>query len=176
MSGDRPTPSDRLGAFIDASLEPTTASVQTESDIVWPFISFRHAGRWFAVRAESVSIVVTRGSITPVPRQPAYVLGVALVRSQLVPVIDLAVLLDSHERSPDDGGHRLVVLAGEDAEIAVVADEARGVVHLRAGEIGHRGADKHDFITGEVKWDKRLVSIVDTVALVAKATRRETPS
>ena len=88
--------------------------------------------RWFGVRSESVREVSTKGYVTRVPTAPTYVLGVTLIRGRLVPVVALEGLLgaitagDTAQTLP-----RLVILRHEDTEIAVVADETRGIIEHR---------------------------------------------
>src|SRR5262245_1029184 len=88
-----------------------------------PMIVLRLGARWLAVPAASVREVVTLESITKVPGVADRVLGVALVRGRLVPVIDLPDVLGTPR-----GGEtaitrpRLVVLARGDDEVGVVAD------------------------------------------------------
>ena len=88
--------------------------------------------RWFAVPSGVVREVGTKGYVTRVPTAPVHVLGVTLVRGRLVPVLALEGLLGTLGTA--EVVHtlpRLVVLRHEDTEIALVADETRGVIERR---------------------------------------------
>jgi purine-binding chemotaxis protein CheW len=174
VSEDGRPPSEQLRAFIGASLEESKPAMQVPTDVTLSFLMFRHGGRWFGVRAEAVKLVVAKDSITRVPAQPPHVLGVALIRSRLIPVIDLAHMTRSADRPADDApGLRLVVLASQDDEVALVADEARGVIELAANSIDHNTSNKVSFISGVVKWRKGTASVIDTGLLLRAATRGE---
>ena len=129
--------------------------------------------RWFGVRSESVREVSTKGYVTRVPTAPTYVLGVTLIRGRLVPVVALEGLLgaitagDTAQTLP-----RLVILRHEDTEIAVVADETRGIIEFRlqdAGD-GKRSADRPRYLGSEFTWEGRLVCMIDVPLLITEAT------
>ena len=81
----------------------------------------------------------TKGYVTRVPTAPVHVLGVTLIRGRLVPVLALEGLLGSLGTA--DVVHtlpRLVVLRHEDTEIALVADETKGVIERRVSTATER--------------------------------------
>ncbi len=133
--------------------------------------------RWFSVKSESVREVSTKGYVTRVPTAPTYVLGVTLIRGRLVPVLALEGMLgaitagDTAQTLP-----RLVILRHEETEIAVVADETRGIIEHRlqdAGD-GKRSADRPRYLGSEFTWDGRLVCMIDVPLLIAEATPQGT--
>jgi chemotaxis signal transduction protein len=133
--------------------------------------------RWFGIRSESVREVSTKGYVTRVPTAPSHVLGVTLIRGRLVPVVALEGLLgaiiagDTAQTLP-----RLVILRHEDTEIAVVADETRGVIEHRLEEAseGKRSADRPRYLGAEFSWEGRLVCMIDVPLLIAEATPQGT--
>jgi purine-binding chemotaxis protein CheW len=151
--------------------EATANSEQTDPPLALLFL--RVGRRWFGVRSESVREVSTKGYVTRVPTAPTYVLGVTLIRGRLVPVLALEGLLgaitagDTAQTLP-----RLVILRHEDTEIAVVADETRGIIEYRltdAGD-GKRSADRPRYLGSEFTWEGRLVCMIDVPILIAEAT------
>lgn len=68
--------------------------------------------------------------VRPLPGQPEYVDGVALIRGQTVPVVQLAVLLGA--QSTGKPARFVVVRAGR-REVALAVDAVIGVVPLDAG-------------------------------------------
>jgi len=131
-----------------------------------PMIALRIGVRWFAVAAERVREVVTLESITSVPGVVDGVLGVALVRGRLVPVIDLPRMLDM-ARAGDAAitRPRLVVLTQGEDEAGVVADETRGVLELPPPTQAGAG-----LIRGELRWNGHIVGLFDADAIVAVVT------
>jgi purine-binding chemotaxis protein CheW len=138
-----------------------------------PLLFLRVGRRWFAVRSETVREVGTKGYVTRVPTAPVHVLGVTLIRGRLVPVLALEGLLGALGTA--EVVHtlpRLVVLRHEDTEIALVADETKGIIERRVSTAadGGRSADRPAYLGGEFEWEGKLVCMIDVPALIAEAT------
>jgi chemotaxis signal transduction protein len=150
-----------------------------------PFLLLRLGSRWFGLRAESVREVVGHEVVNRVPGQPAHVRGVSMIHGRMVPVVALDVLLRAHvaafsdtsaaEAGGDGGGggdmprFRLVVLADEHLEIAILADDARGVMHLPAPLEAPADGGRLRFVLGEIPWNEHLVCVLDGAALLTAA-------
>jgi purine-binding chemotaxis protein CheW len=151
------------------------AAVKATGAVI-PLLFVRVGKRWFGVHSESVREVATKGFVTRVPTAPAYVLGVTLVRGRLVPVLALEGLLgsvgagDTAQTLP-----RLVVLRHGDTEIALVADETRGVIEqtVAAGTEVARSAERARYLGAEFEWEGKLVCMLDVPTLIADATPQE---
>ena len=179
MSKETPSANDELAALVaerQHALRHGAEEDATDVEPTVPLLLMRLGERWFGLRAESVREVVGRERITRVPGQPAHIQGVALIHGRLVPVMTVDVLLGvavgagAGRGAADDAGRRLVVLAQDDAEIAIIADDARGVVYLPFAIDKHAGAERAPFIAGEVSWQDRLVCVLDGPALMTAAT------
>jgi len=87
---------------------------------------FTLAGTLYAFDVKSVEEVVVFDDATPVPRAPAYVLGVANLRGRVVPLVDVRALLGlpAERASRDLTG--LVIRAGG-WQVAVNVDEVVGL-------------------------------------------------
>ena len=152
-----------------------TAAVKT-TDALLPLLFVRVGRRWFAVHSASVREVATKGFVTRVPTAPAYVLGVTLVRGRLVPVLALEGLLGSVGTGETAQTlPRLVVLRHGETEIALVADETRGVIEqtVATGAESARSADRARYLGAEFEWEGKLVCMLDVPTLIAEATPRE---
>jgi purine-binding chemotaxis protein CheW len=161
-----------LSARAGAPSQPSAAA-NGPAGALLPLLFLRVGRRWFAVRSETVREVGTKGYVTRVPTAPVHVLGVTLIRGRLVPVLALEGLLGTLGTA--DVVHtlpRLVVLRHEDTEIALVADETKGVIERRVStstEAG-RAADRPRYLGGEFEWEGKLVCMIDVPALIAEAT------
>jgi purine-binding chemotaxis protein CheW len=76
---------ERAAAVARAREEPRAGGI--------PVVAFQLGGERFAVEVGTVFQVVDAATITPLPATPAWVLGVVLARTQVVPVLDLRALL-----------------------------------------------------------------------------------
>ncbi|MFO0579250.1 MAG: chemotaxis protein CheW [Polyangia bacterium] len=131
--------------------------------------------RWLALPVSLVHEVVLKDYVTRVPLMPEYVLGAALLRGRVVPVISLEVMLGAVEPAElVPTLPRLVVLETPEGELAIVADEVRGIAELArdklhdAREEGASGA-RPSWVTAEVAWHERLLCILDVPKLAAAA-------
>jgi chemotaxis signal transduction protein len=154
-----------LVASAGATAETIAAAATTA-----PMITFRIGPRWFAVSAVGVREVVTLEAITPVPGVSQRILGVALVRGRLVPILDLAGLLScSRAGEPAITRPRLLVLSQGDDEVALIADETVGVLELappvNAGEAG--------LVRGELRWRTHILAVLDVDAIIRAVTTAE---
>jgi chemotaxis signal transduction protein len=164
MTGD--ASNEQLRDLVAAASAPKAPTVEA---ITVPMIVLRIGARWFAVAAERVREVVTLESITSVPGVAQGILGVALVRGRLVPVVDLPRMLET-ARGGDAAitRPRLVVLAQGEDEAGVVADETRGVLELPPAIQAASG-----FVRGELRWNGNLVAVLDGEAIVRVVTAAE---
>ncbi|WP_428268150.1 chemotaxis protein CheW [Haliangium sp.] len=175
MSTERDTGNAALGALVTARGAGATAPAAATDPTV-PYLLMRLGSRWFGLRAETVREVVARDVVTRVPGQPRHIRGVALLHGRLVPMVALDALLrirDDTEAEAEvaDGGERgrLVVLADPEGEIAILADDAKGVLHLPEPTPAPDDATAARFVRGDVRWEEQLVCVLDAAALVAAA-------
>jgi chemotaxis signal transduction protein len=87
---------------------------------------FALAGQCLAADIRHTREIVVLADRTAVPRAPAYVLGVANLRGNVVPVIDLGQVLGL-PASAADASLRTIVLEHGGIQIAVPADEVLGL-------------------------------------------------
>lgn len=87
---------------------------------------FRLGPRRFALHLDTIGEVVESGDITPLPGAPDFLMGLANVRGEIIPVIDI---------TPFVGGERLVpafenpllILRDEEGRVGVVVHRVIGV-------------------------------------------------
>jgi len=97
-----------------------------------PVLLIRAATRPCALPLANVVETMRPLPITPVAGAPSVVRGVAIVRGQPVPVIDLNLLLDSNQRCLDG---RFVVLRVDERRVAVVVEAVLGIAALDASQL-----------------------------------------
>ena len=85
------------------------------------------AGERVAIAADDVESVVEIGAITPVPRAPAIVAGLAALRSRVFTVIDSRAAL-GHGARPSDTGRDAVILQSDGHFYALLVDEVEDVL------------------------------------------------
>ena len=99
---------------------------QLQAAGLWRGIGYR-IGRHRLVSAyEAVAEIITVPQITPVPGAQPWMLGVANVRSNLLPVVDLKQVLEGARSVIHEGHQKVMVLRQPGGDVAVTIDELYG--------------------------------------------------
>ncbi|MFO7172354.1 MAG: chemotaxis protein CheW [Bacillota bacterium] len=113
--------------------------------------------------------------ITPVPRTPAYLLGVTNLRGRVIPVIDLRRRL-GQPPAPLTEASRIAVLEGELGTVGMVVDGVSEVVRVPVGSIEPPSPvmvrRDGDFIRGVARVGERLIILLDLGAVLAREDRK----
>lgn len=98
-------------------------------------LTFQSGGDSFALEIGFISHVVRVGPICSLPGAPSFLRGVANIRAEMLPIIDLRELLSLPRRpSPPEG--QLIVARYEDRRPAFLVDECGTIRRLREEECG----------------------------------------
>lgn len=112
----------------DASV--LTADAQDEETRPISGVVLRFAGARYAVDMATVAEVVSVPTVTRVPGAPPWLAGVVNWRGRVLPAVDLRPLVGA-PLAPLPTSARLVVLAVDDVELALVADMVPGLLDCR---------------------------------------------
>ena len=99
---------------------------QLQAAGLWRGIGFRIGQRRLVSDYESVAEILTVPQITPVPGSHPWMLGVANVRSNLLPVVDLKQFLEGARSVLHEGHQKVMVLRQPGGDVAVTIDELYG--------------------------------------------------
>jgi len=166
------TASATLKQLNDAAPEARLESDEVERRTI-SLVVMRVGDRWFGVKAATVREVVIKGFVTRLPLAPPHLQGLTLVHGRLVPVVSLVELFDGVQ--PGESGQmlpRLVVVTSGGAEVALVTEEAQGVLELEMEVSGKVGALAGVSVLAEVEWEGRMLAILDSATLVEGALAR----
>ena len=132
-------------------------------------IAVRIGGEVHACDIQMVEEVVTKRRIHPLPDMPPRLLGMLRLRGELVPVVDVAPLLDLSLRAATPA--ILVVGVGE-ARLGVAVDAAEDVVALTPSDYRpapHTGGERDHYVVGVARLGSRLVNLIDLAELLREA-------
>ncbi|MBI1404449.1 MAG: chemotaxis protein CheW [Porphyrobacter sp.] len=127
------------------------------------------AGRRCALSAHDVKSVIELGAVTPVPRTPDFIAGIAALRSQTLTVIDCrrALGLPAAEGPTDD---RAAVVASGGHAYALMVDAIEDIT-TAAGEPGQVpggfGPEWSRIATGMIETMTGPALLIDLAALIA---------
>lgn len=130
-----------------------TAAAETRT----PHLIFSVGPSWYAVPSDSAAEVVSFGELTRVPGAPPHLLGVFAHRGEVIPVVDLSLLIGSAE----ERSRRAVLVRVDKGAIALTAGKVAGVSQVSGGlePLGTEGIQQH--LRGPAKADKADVAVVD---------------
>ena len=126
-------------------------------------------GRLFAFDLNYVREVVKIKEYTRVPNAPEHILGVFNLRGQIVPLIRLSNILNI----PDTEYSEAVILVYDDELVGIAVSSVKGVLRISKTDIRQPPTKSSEFISGIVKWNERLISILDAGKILDKISGNE---
>lgn len=131
-------------------------SEQRQSHLV-----FACGASWYAVPADSAAEVVSFPELTRVPGAPSHLLGVFAHRGEVIPVVDLALLLGGKS----DHTQRAVLVRLAKGSMALTATKVAGVsaVSGKLDALGTSGAHLH--LRGPARAQRNEVAVIDPEGL-----------
>ena len=98
---------------------------QLDAPGLWRGVGFRVGRRRLAAGFEEVVEILPMPQVTPVPGAQPWLLGVANVRGNLLPIVDLKQFLEG-ERTVLHEGQRVLIVRQPGGDVAVTIDELFG--------------------------------------------------
>lgn len=129
-------------------------------------IAFRIGGEVHACDIQLVEEVVTRRRVHPLPDMPPRLLGMLRLRGDLVPVLDVAPLLELELQAEVPA---ILVVAVGDSRLGVAVDATHEVVSLSPADYRpapHGGADRDRYVAGVARVNGALVNLVDLAEML----------
>ena len=98
---------------------------QLDAPGLWRGVGFRIGARRLAAGFDEVVEILPMPQVTPVPGAAPWMLGVANVRGNLLPIVDLKQFLEG-ERTVLHEGQRVLIVRQPGGDVAVTIDELFG--------------------------------------------------
>ena len=127
-----PDAKEILRARARALARPPERAEVAESSL--ELLEFHLARERYAVETRYVREVYPLKNLTPLPCTPPFVLGIVNVRGRITPVIDIKKFFDLPEQGLTDL-HRIILVAGNDLELGILADVIVGVGTIPANSL-----------------------------------------
>jgi purine-binding chemotaxis protein CheW len=127
-------------------------------------VSFRLAQEEYGIEITKVQEIILMGEITRVPQTPEYIKGLINLRSTVIPIVDLRLRFGLANEEPTDETRIMVVnVAGK--TIGIIVDAVSEVLRISQEQIAPPPPTVaglgHDYLTGLVKLDTRLLILLD---------------
>jgi purine-binding chemotaxis protein CheW len=125
------------------------------------YLVFACGSSWYAVPAESAAEVVTFPELTRVPGAPVHLLGVFAHRGEVIPVVDIGLLVGKGSQST----RRAVLVRLPRGTLALTASTVAGVSQV-TGALEPLGASGvHVHLRGPAKGAQRDVAVIEPEGL-----------
>jgi purine-binding chemotaxis protein CheW len=138
-------------------------------------VAFRLGGELHGCDIRLVEEVVTKRQVHPLPDVPPHILGVLLLRGEMVPVMDVAPALGL-SLAEGKAAAILVVGIGE-ARVGVAAEAVHEVLEVPADAIRpapHTGGDRDAHVVGVARLPAGLVTLIDLAEILRERTTLDT--
>lgn len=131
------------------------------SELRQSHLVFACGSSWYAVPADSAAEVVGFPELTRVPGAPPYLIGVFAHRGEVIPVVDLAVLVGTSSQKTQ----RAVLLRLAKGSLALTANKVAGVAAV-TGQLDPLGTSGvHVHLRGPARAQKNEVAVIDPEGL-----------
>jgi purine-binding chemotaxis protein CheW len=125
------------------------------------YLVFACGSSWYAVPAESAAEVVTFPELTRVPGAPVHLMGVFAHRGEVIPVVDIGLLVGKGSQST----RRAVLVRLPRGTLALTASTVAGVSQV-TGSLEPLGASGvHVHLRGPAKGAQRDVAVIEPEGL-----------
>ncbi|GAB4255464.1 chemotaxis protein CheW [Deferrisoma sp.] len=136
---------ERLRAALDADAASEAGGPEARPADRLEFLEVESAGERYGFPVGAVAEILRPRTVTPVPRTPPWVLGIASLRGSMLPVVDLSARIGI-EPGGEAPGERIVVLRDGDEAMGFRVDRVVGVVRFDPAEV--RQMEDDPFLTG----------------------------
>lgn len=134
-------------------------------------VAFRLGGELHGCDIRLVEEVVTRRRIHPLPDVPSHLLGMLLLRGEMVPVIDVGAALGVELRAGDASA--VLVVGMGDTRIGVAAESVHEVLEVPADALRpapYTGGDRDAYVVGVARLASGLVNLIDLAEILRERT------
>jgi len=164
----KPMSIDGPGNRLDEDVQPGGESVQVACFFV--------GSEEYALDIMRIKEIINPVPITPVPRAPNFIEGIIELRGAFLPVVDLRKRFDLPV-PPASRETKYVIVAIEGRIVGLVVDRVVEVRRIAAEQISEApdmavGVDAR-FFNGVVKWDDRIVMLLDLDEVLSRAEREQ---
>jgi chemotaxis signal transduction protein len=152
------------------------ASPNASTDTRRSLLAFDAAGTSYAVSTTSVSEIIQHCPIKPIADAPPFVLGVITLRHEVIPIVDIGVLLDN-ESSDCTGSRTCFVITNLQTSqsrirlVALVADRVHDTFRVESDRIDPppsiASREQADYVAGFVRTDAGVKILIDVGRLFA---------
>lgn len=125
----------------DYELQPVDQSVTPDKtdDTVRKYLLFRSDDLLFGAAADYVVEIITNHPVTPVPLVPSYVRGIINLRGQIIPIVDIRIILGQISDKSDC----IIILTINGMQVGILVDTVVRMIDLDTTTLCASSAREH---------------------------------
>jgi purine-binding chemotaxis protein CheW len=134
-------------------------------------VAFRLGGELHGCDIRLVEEVVTKQTIHPLPDVPPHLLGVLMLRGEMVPVMDVAPALGVALETAR--ARSILIVTHGEGRVGVAVDAVHEVLEVPAESVRpapHTGGDRDAFVVGVARVADGLVTLIDLAEILSERT------
>lgn len=146
------------------------------TDDVEPVLVFRAGSLKLGIPAHYVDALHAPPQHTPVPLAPNYVVGLAIFRGEVVPLVDIGQFFEqaSHDAGERSASfERVAVISTPEMQVGILCSEVRGIVPVDITEQQDgrvtRGRRLEKVVAAEVSTNDGILVVLDVPKLLDEA-------
>lgn len=131
------------------------------------FILFKANDAVFGVDLRKVLSIEKKSEATSIPKSPEYIVGIANIRGQIIPVIDSNQVLYSHKMNVNEEP-RYILLDIDGVTIALMVENTNEIIDLDIGSISSvKMVNESNYVEGVVLEGDRIISILNVEEMLS---------
>jgi len=131
------------------------------------YILFGLFDRKFVIELSNIVEVIKVPFITPIPKSPAYVLGLINLRNEIITIIDLRTVFEIKEEEIT-AETRIIITKHNLTKIGFLVDRVKGIIEEEAEAIKSVGeTEENKFLKGAYEYGSKIVGIIDYKKLIS---------
>lgn len=128
-------------------------------------VIFKLQDEEFAVETAKIQSITDTMEITRVPKAPNYIKGLINLRGNIIPLLNLKMLLDIEINDIEQ--ENIIIVAINEESIGIIVDMVEEVLEIEESIVENLNEkDKKEYIKGIINFKDRIVTLIDIDKLV----------
>lgn len=150
----------------------TNSNKKSENDIVNEYVqlvTFELNNQTYAFKIEQVQEIIRYKEPIPIPNTEEYITGVIKLREDVLPIVDLKLLLSSRCSKPDNFTKVVIVKIGKSL-IGFIIDKINEVLKIEKSQIlppPNVRANANEEVVGVVNLNEKMIMVLDPAKLLS---------
>lgn len=130
------------------------------------YLGFSLQNTLYAIAVKQVAEVIHPAAVTPLPKTPRWISGIAHLRGEIISVIDLLEFWNIKQTAGWLAKTKLIRLRSPDNSVAFAAERVREIIVLRSEEI--EPAENFPYLIGKIAYQTEVLHLIDAEQILSE--------